>query len=80
VAGVCKCDVGWTGASCGDLDLDPDPIVLYGSGSVADPHTSSWGGGPPAYDSSTGLYHLFVSELAGNCGTQTFSNPRLRSP
>ena len=70
--GGCKCDVGWTGATCADLDLDPEAVVLYGTGSDAAADTSSWGGGPPAYDPATGKYHLFVSELAGNCGMGTW--------
>jgi hypothetical protein len=71
--GTCRCDVGWKGSSCGDLDLNTEAIVAYGSGSESDPLTSSWGGGPPAYDPITGQYHLFVSELAANCGMNTWN-------
>ena len=62
---ACTCDVGWAGSDCGLLDLNPTPTIAYGYGTT--PNTSSWGGGPPAYDNVTGLYHLFVSELAGDC-------------
>jgi hypothetical protein len=68
VAAKCVCDKGWKGPSCGDLDLESEPTISYGYGSPADPTTSSWGGGPPAYDPLTGQYHLFVTELAGHCG------------
>ena len=34
---------------------------------------SSWGGGPPAYDAATGMYHLFVSEMAAHCGESTWA-------
>ena len=67
----CVCDRGWTGPDCGVLDLNLNATVAYGMGATA--NTSSWGGGPPAYENSTGLYHLFVSEIAGHCGMTTWS-------
>ena len=72
VHGVCVCDKGWKGDNCGLLDLNPKPTVAYGFGGV-EKDTSSWGGGPPAYDPKTKKYHLFVTELAGNCGMGTWA-------
>ena len=72
IQGSCVCDVGWTGSTCGELDLDPTPIVMWGKGATATPNSSSWGGGPPAFDAASGKYHLFVSELAANCGMGTW--------
>lgn len=68
---VCVCDRGWTGIDCGTLNLDLNATIAYGMG--ATPNTSSWGGGPPAYDKSTGTFHLFLSEIAGHCGMTTWS-------
>lgn len=65
------CDKGWKGPDCGILNLVTTPTIAYGFGTT--PKTSSWGGGPPAYDNATGMYHLFVSELAGNCGMTTWA-------
>lgn len=73
VGGACKCDIGWTGPSCGKLDLDPNPVVAYGYGSPNDPTTSSWGGGPPVYDPVKKNYHLFVTEIADHCGMGTWA-------
>ena len=55
---VCVCDRGWTGIDCGTLNLNVNATIAYGMG--ATPNTSSWGGGPPAYDNSTGLsvFHI----------------------
>ena len=68
--GLCKCDKGWKGESCGILDLSPQPTIAYGYGGST-PNTSSWGGGPPVFDGAK--WHLYVSEIAGNCGMGTWS-------
>lgn len=68
---TCVCDKGWTGPTCGELHLDQTAVVAYGYSEGS--NTSSWGGGPPAFDPATGLYHLFVSEIAGHCGMSTWS-------
>ena len=70
---ACVCDKGWTGVDCGTLDLEPEPTIAYGYGASTLTNTSSWGGGPPAYEGATGQYHLFVSEIAGNCGMTCWS-------
>lgn len=72
VSGACECDVAWSGADCGTLDLDPTDHVAYGVGGAV-PDTSSWGGGPPVYDVATSMWHLFVTEIAGHCGMCTWT-------
>ena len=66
--GQCVCDKGWTGPTCGKLDVSAEAIVAYGYGASPESSTqsSSWGGGPPVYDPLTEQYHLFVTELAGH--------------
>ena len=71
VAGACICDTAWAGPTCGELDLEEAPAVAYGFGVT--PNTSSWGAGPPVLDPATGTWHLFASEIAGNCGMGTWS-------
>ena len=66
---ACECDLGWKGDSCGELDLNPVPIVAYGYDGLTS-NTSSWGGGPPVFDGTK--WHLFVSEIAGHCGMGTW--------
>jgi hypothetical protein len=67
---ACLCDSAWAGEYCDQLDIDNGSVV-YGYGIT--PNTSSWGGGPPVYDPISKQYHLFVTELAGNCGMGTWS-------
>jgi len=69
---TCVCDKGWKGPDCGLLNIATTPTIAYGYGTT--PKTSSWGGGPPAYDNATGMYHLFMSEIAGNCGMTTWAH------
>ena len=69
--GVCACDKGWSGATCGQLHLDPTAHVAYGWTSTS--NVSSWGGGPPVYDATTQKYHMFVSEIAAHCGMSTWA-------
>ena len=57
------------------MNLDPVAHVAYGydqSMPVAS-RFSSWGGGPPVKSAEDGKYHLFVSELAGQCGMSTWN-------
>ena len=70
IAGVCVCDRGWKGETCGALDIGPRQLA-YGNGVT--PNTSCWGGGPPMRSPATGLYHLFVTEIAGSCGMATWA-------
>ena len=84
IQGVCRCDKGWKGDECGLLDLKPTPTVAYGHGPLM-PYTSSWGGGPPVFDSASGQYHLAVTcnlikqsralAFTRNSGVQRLSDP-----
>ena len=59
--GVCVCDAGWVGATCGVLDTLPvDPE----QGMNGLPHNSSWGG---SVVFAEGQYHLFFSLILGSC-------------
>lgn len=64
-SGRCRCDAAWKGTSCQELALDDDGSYAYGG---PDSGITSWGGGPPAFDSATGNWTLFVTEIAGHCG------------
>lgn len=69
---ACVCDKGWQGPSCGELHVNETATVAYGIGGE-EASTSSWGGGPPVWDDASSRYHLFVTEIAGNCGMCTWS-------
>lgn len=63
--GQCECDAPWSGLSCSLLSFvpHPQPSAAYGF----DPNVTSWGGN--AVQGDDGLYHLYVTEIAGkNCG------------
>ena len=67
VSGSCKCDPGWLGSACQQLNLRP---VVNGSGLDqlhAKAQTSTWGG-TVLHDNSTGKYHMWASEISRNCG------------
>ena len=68
---VCKCDQGWKGADCGLLNLHTDAKVAYGY--TNESKISSWGGGPPVFDGSSGKYQLLVSQIAAHCGMSTWA-------
>ena len=57
-AGLCVCDKGWRGADCGTLNLNNTANVAYGY--TSESKISSWGGGPPMWDSATGKYQLLA--------------------
>ena len=63
--GVCVCVPEWTGLDCSLLNLKParpSPHAGY------DEHgTSSWGGSI-VEDPAGGLWHMYVSRMAGHCG------------
>eukprot|EP00040_Diaphanoeca_grandis_P004362 m.28339 g.28339 ORF g.28339 m.28339 type:complete len:412 (-) comp15902_c0_seq1:204-1439(-) len=62
-ASSCVCDQGWTGANCGKLDLDGPAQYAYHPDDA-----TTWGGGPPVKDPTTGKWILFVTEIADHCG------------
>ena len=71
--GACVCDRGWTGASCGRLDLLPvapaAPVAYSGAiwgASSPDTTTSSWGGN--VIRQVNGTIDLYVSEFVNHCG------------
>ncbi len=57
-AGACVCDKGWRSADCGTLNLNSTASVAYGY--TPESKFSSWGGGPPMWDSATGKYQLLA--------------------
>eukprot|EP00729_Bicosta_minor_P020907 gene20907-7740_t len=61
----CKCDEGFTGTSCGTLDLAPNRSTpaLYRS------NASSWGG---AVLGINGRYYMYAAVLANGCGLDTW--------
>jgi hypothetical protein len=71
----CVCDEPWTGASCGELSVLPAPpggAYGYGDGRPF-AAASSWGGN--AIEGDDGLWHLFVTEIAGKgCGLHGWSS------
>jgi hypothetical protein len=61
---TCLCDPGWTGPTCGSLNIgryDPALGHPWTAGS------SSWGG-YPVQDPSDGSWHLFYSGFSRGCG------------
>lgn len=71
VGGSCVCSPGWTGLSCGQLDLLPAPVPSRNGYNV--PNTSSWGAGV-LFDESTQLYHMWAAEFINHCGLLTWHN------
>jgi hypothetical protein len=68
VDGKCVCDPGWRSSpDCSTLTLGPAAAGgVYGYGSPF--QTTSWGGNS-VLDNSTGVHHLYVTEIAGKgCG------------
>eukprot|EP00043_Microstomoeca_roanoka_P008820 m.84740 g.84740 ORF g.84740 m.84740 type:complete len:401 (+) comp14398_c0_seq1:42-1244(+) len=66
VDSLCICDSPWTGDTCGELDVLPaNKVAAYGMS----PNITSWGGNVVYYN---GQYHLYVAEMAGDCGLHTW--------
>ena len=74
----CRCHAGWGGPACSVLQLLP---ATKGAGyrhtDAAGRQVSSWGGGV-IYDSKLGEWNMFVAEIAGGCGMNSwFPNSRV---
>ncbi|KAJ6109669.1 hypothetical protein N7486_001904 [Penicillium sp. IBT 16267x] len=68
---TCTCDPGWTGPTCGILDLSPGPPQNgYNRTSEG---ISSWCNGIIRDPKNKNLHHLFVSEFTHNCGLDYWS-------
>ena len=63
-AGRCACNRGWTGTTCGALDLAPlDPTLGYQNSTAA-----SWGGRAVLVGSGAAArWHMAVTEIANKC-------------
>jgi hypothetical protein len=68
----CKCDTGWTGLNCGQLDLLPAPpfskqvTPLSATTNNNAAANSTWGMSVVGPDSK-GVYHGYMTEIANNC-------------
>jgi predicted amidohydrolase len=78
---ACVCDSGWIGKTCGTLDLLPVSAKQPGNGSTKglvypppELRMSSWGGGIVSHG---GMFHLYVSEMGGHCGLESWENNSL---
>lgn len=71
-ASACACSSGWTGPSCGSLDLLPAPAAsarLWPRASaIADGSASAWGFSVPMFDPADNLYHSFSTVACGAAG------------
>lgn len=75
----CICKFGWTGESCGQLDLLPVDFENT-NGGYKHPKTSTWGGSIIMKD---GMYHMWLAEMlpfgtegdagAGSCGLTSWA-------
>eukprot|EP00037_Helgoeca_nana_P006964 m.63618 g.63618 ORF g.63618 m.63618 type:complete len:411 (-) comp17802_c0_seq2:1736-2968(-) len=63
--GTCVCDAAWGGSDCSVLQFAADGELAYGG---PDANVTSWGGGPPVFDTERSLWVLFVTEIANHCG------------
>lgn len=61
--GICDCNPGWTGTYCGQLNLVPGPLEV----GLQQPNTSTWCGTIGVNNSGRYQYHMFASEMSGNC-------------
>lgn len=65
---TCSCNKGWKGESCALLNRQPQASRAAAAVYGMHPNVTSWGGNV-LVDNSTGLHHLYVTEIAGaNCG------------
>ncbi|KAL4793345.1 hypothetical protein BDV19DRAFT_399995 [Aspergillus venezuelensis] len=75
-AKACRCDPGWYGSDCGQLDLRPalkDNGYNHSSDGVASSHlgnygNSSWGGTIIQDRQDPAIFHLIASQFADGCG------------
>jgi len=68
---TCSCAPGWTGSTCAQLHLLPAKPRPFAGYEEAD--TASWGGSV-LEDPSTGLFHMYVSRMAGHCGLRSWTS------
>ncbi len=72
VGSPCKCDPGWTGTNCGQLDLLPAPALasqvtaLSATTTTNAAANSTWGISVVGPD-KTGRYHGYMTEIANSC-------------
>lgn len=70
--GTCKCRAGWTGETCGLLDLDdmaPNAPPAYGQiPSASTTGVSTWGGSVIHDPNDPHVWHMFAAEMALGCG------------
>ena len=71
--GGCACDAAWSGASCERLSLldAPAPLAAAYPPPAWFGNTTSWGASV-VKDGATGLHHMFVAEMSGECGMATW--------
>lgn len=72
----CACDRGWTGVTCGVLDVQPVQVVdnaAY-SGVIWPPtrNMSAWGGNVIPPQTAGGSFELYASEMVNHCGLSTW--------
>jgi hypothetical protein len=66
-SGLCACDAGWTGATCGLLNVLPMQVGASGMNELnKSPPSSSWGGSV-VFAEEDGLFHMFFSEILAHC-------------
>lgn len=66
---ICQCDTPWSGTACDLLDVMPTiPESGYNGTAV---NMSSWGGSIMQDDD--GSWHMFVAEMANNCGLSSWT-------
>ena len=69
VGGKCACDLPWKGNNCAKLDIKPKKkgaLPAYGFA----PNVTSWGGN--AIQNDAGTFDLWVSEMVGGCGLNSW--------
>eukprot|EP00039_Didymoeca_costata_P029648 m.25668 g.25668 ORF g.25668 m.25668 type:complete len:433 (+) comp7728_c0_seq2:22-1320(+) len=71
VDGKCLCDVPWKGDNCSTLNILKHPND-YEPAYGFSPNVTSWGGNIILGDD--GKYHMFVSEMAGGCGLDSWGH------
>lgn len=68
----CECVPEWTGDDCGQLNLLPAPP--RGLGGFDEAGNSSWGGSIIQDPDDSGLWHMFLSRMAGHCGLNSWKS------